>query len=165
MKEFKVKNDYNVQKMMRVHQEPNEAQPLTMNEVALIIREHFKNDLFKITREKDADFVTVKLRTGVVKRYSYTGIKLLQLFNEKVKRLQSFRIDENYTGTVSIIEREGKTTKYSFYISRNGEPCIYSYFYNENPMKIEDIKQRIRLLFHIREIKNYEGVDPDTIID
>lgn len=130
-------------------------------EIQKILLDHYKGDLKKVAQVKDAIIVT--LRTGSQKRYSQTGIRLLQIFNEKVKKLQNFKIDQTYSCTVSSIDLDGKFLKYNFHIKRNGVPCIYSTFHSVKSMTIEQIKQHITTIFILRRIDGYRDLDPETI--
>jgi hypothetical protein len=136
---------------------------ITMKEAINIILEHYKGDVTKISRMKDENKVLVSFRYGTKKEVCYTELCQMYLANQKAKSLQDFFIDDNFTGTVSSIDVEGKRTKYSFYLKRNNVPCIYSYFYSPTSLPSNEIKQRIRLLFILQEIPHYENVDPYTI--
>ena len=134
-----------------------------MKEAINIILEHYKGDVTKISRMKDENKVLVTFRYGTKKEVSYTELCQMYLANQKARSLQDFYIDDNFTGTVSSIDVEGKRNKYSFYLKRNNIPCIYSYFYSPTSLPVDEIKQRIRLLFILQEIPHYENVDPYTI--
>ncbi len=136
---------------------------ITMKEAINIILEHYKGDVTKISRMKDENKVLVTFRYGTKKEVSYTELCQMYLANQKARSLQDFYIDDNFTGTVSSIDVEGKRNKYSFYLKRNNIPCIYSYFYSPTSLPVDEIKQRIRLLFILQEIPHYENVDPYTI--
>lgn len=136
---------------------------ITMKEAINIILEHYKGDVTKISRMKDENKVLVTFRYGTKKEISYADLFQMQLANQKAKSLQDFYIDDNFTGTVSSIDVKGKSTKYSFYLKRNNIPCIYSYFYSPTSLPVDEVKQRIRLLFILQEIPHYENVDPYTV--
>ena len=136
---------------------------ITMKEAINIILEHYKGDVTKISRMKDENKVLVTFRYGTKKEVSYTELCQMYLANQKARSLQDFYIDDNFTGTVSSIDVEGKRTKYSFYLKRNNIPCIYSYFYSPSSLPADEVKQRIRLLFILQEIPHYENVDPYTV--
>lgn len=136
---------------------------ITMKEAINIILEHYKGDVTKISRMKDENKVLVTFRWGSRKEVSYKDLCQMYLTNQMTKSLQDFFIDDNFTGTVSSIDVEGKRIKYSFYLKRNNIPCIYSYFYSTSSLPTDEIKQRIRLLFILQEIPHYKNVDPYTV--
>ncbi|MCI9545767.1 MAG: hypothetical protein HFH60_03620 [Lachnospiraceae bacterium] len=97
---------------------------ITMKEAINIILEHYKGDVTKISRMKDENKVLVTFRWGSRKEVSYKDLCQMYLTNQMTKSLQDFFIDDNFTGTVSSIDVEGKRIKYSFYLKRNNIPVF-----------------------------------------
>lgn len=130
-------NSKNTERIAVVNEQFNELK------AKIIITERYKENVEKIVINEDRTKATVKLKDGTVKELSSNGLRLMQIFNLKVRELENFTIDGTFSGTVNHIDLENRKVKYTFTINRNGQPFAGSYFYSERSLGLEEIQDTI----------------------